>query len=107
MTATVLAVVAINTLLFLGLSVAKFVPWPDPVHPRALRERVLESDGGTDAPAAVSIRQGLLLRIAVAMHLVARSSSSHNDTARTRERAGATISWSLPPSRVVPGTTSS
>jgi hypothetical protein len=60
-----LTLVAINTLLFLGLSVAKFAPWPDPVHPRALRERALESDGG--APAAVSIRQGLLLRIAVAL----------------------------------------
>lgn len=86
-----LALVAINTLLFLGLSVTKFVPWPDPVHPRALRERALESDGCTDAPAAVSIRQGLLLRIAVAMHLIAPSSSSPNDTTRTRERAGATI----------------
>jgi hypothetical protein len=87
-----LALVAINTLLFLGLSVAKFVPWPDPVHPRALRERAFESDRSTDAPAAVSIRQHLLLKIAVAMHLVARSNSSHDDSARTRERAGATVS---------------
>ncbi len=37
MMAVLLTVVAMNTLLFLGLSVSKFAPWPKPVHPDMLR----------------------------------------------------------------------
>lgn len=74
---TILALVAINTLLFLGLSVSKVAPWPDPLHPRALRTRTRHSDdlaAGEAAPAArrISTRQGLLLALTVFLHRLGR-----------------------------------
>lgn len=62
---TLLTLVAINTLLFLGLSVAKVVPWPEPLHPRLLRrgERPLTTRTGTPAPR-LSPRQHILLGLA-------------------------------------------
>ena len=70
---TILTLVAINTLIFLGLSVSKVAPWPDPLHPRALRARTRHSDDLADgeAPRAVgriSMRQGLLLAVTVVLH---------------------------------------
>lgn len=78
--AALLTLVAVNTLLFLGLSVAKFAPWPEPVHPCTLRERAQESD--VSGPAAVSIRQDLLLRVTVAMHHARRTGASASHTTR-------------------------
>lgn len=67
-----LALVAINTLLFLGLSVSKIAPWPEPLHPHTLRERVRVDDQMTPQtggdPVKTSFRQGLLLYLVVALH---------------------------------------
>jgi hypothetical protein len=60
---TILGLVAMNTLLFLGLSVAKVIPWPDPVHPRALRPRM---QGAPSAPPPC-VRQRLLVRLTAAL----------------------------------------
>lgn len=75
--AAILALVAINTLLFLGLSVAKVAPWPDPLHPRALRARASHTgdpadENRTSAAGQLSIRQGLLLGIVVALQRLSR-----------------------------------
>lgn len=59
----ILALVAMNTLIFLGLSVAKIIPWPDPVHPAMLRPTE-HHEGGT-RPGAV--RQRLLLALTMAL----------------------------------------
>jgi hypothetical protein len=61
--AALLTLVALNTLLFLGLSVAKFAPWPDPVHPRTLRPAAR----GEAAPPPPCARQRVLLRLTAAM----------------------------------------
>ena len=57
------AFVAINTLVFLGLAVGKVVPWPQPVPPRLLRA-VATPGHGTDAGkphvARTLPQQGLL-----------------------------------------------
>jgi hypothetical protein len=72
-----LALVAINTLLFLGLSVSKIAPWPEPLHPQTLRERVCVDDRMTPqtggGPVRTSFRQGLLLYLVVALHRAFRS----------------------------------
>jgi hypothetical protein len=69
---TLLALVAINTLLFLGLSVSKIAPWPEPLHPQTLRERVRADDRVTSQaegdPVRTSFRQGFLLALVVALH---------------------------------------
>ena len=75
--ATILALVAINTLLFLGLSVAKVAPWPDPLHPRALRARARHADDLADGEALrdvgpISMRQGLLLDVTAVLHRLVR-----------------------------------
>ena len=61
--ASILALVAINTLLFLGLSVAKFTPWPDPLHPRWLRDS--RSEVAIHPPP--SPRQRMLLRLTLVL----------------------------------------
>ena len=38
--AVIMTFVAINTLMCLGLSMAKLIPWPHPLHPRILRTRL-------------------------------------------------------------------
>ncbi len=67
-----LALVAINTLLFLGLSVSKIAPWPEPLHPSTLRERLRVDDSMTPQaegdPVRTSLRQGLLLYLVLALH---------------------------------------
>ena len=73
----ILALVAINTLLFLGLSVAKVAPWPDSLHPRALRARARQTgdpadDDRTQAAGQLSIRQGFLLGLVVALQRLSR-----------------------------------
>lgn len=73
--AAILALVAINTLLFLGLSVSKVAPWPDPLHPRALRARAHKAHDPSagEVPRAASqtsMRQGLLLGLVVVLHRV-------------------------------------
>lgn len=74
---TILALVAINTLLFLGLSVSKVAPWPDPLHPRALSARARQVHDGSagQAPRAASqtsVRQELLLGLVVVLHRLVR-----------------------------------
>ncbi len=71
--ATVLALVAINTLLFLGLSVSKVAPWPDPLHPRSLRARAHRREGVTDewtprGDSPMPVRQRLLLGLVLVLH---------------------------------------
>lgn len=71
--ATVLALVAINTLLFLGLSVSKVAPWPDPLHPRSLRSRANRREGVTDkwtprGDSPLPVRQRLLLGLVLVLH---------------------------------------
>ena len=62
---TLLTLVAINTLLFLGLSVAKVVPWPEPLHPRLLRRGEKRLRAGPSTPAlSLSLRQRILLGLA-------------------------------------------
>lgn len=75
--AAILALVAINTLLFLGLSIAKVAPWPEPLHPHALRSRASQTvnpadENHTPAAGQLSIRQGFLLRLVVALHRLSR-----------------------------------
>lgn len=75
--AAILALVAINTLLFLGLSMAKVAPWPDPLHPRALRTRasnVVDSadETGPRAAAPMSLRQVILMSLVIALHRLSR-----------------------------------
>ena len=75
--AAILALVAINTLVFLGLSVAKVAPWPDPLHPRALRARAHQTgkpadENRTSAAGQLSIRQGFLLGLVVALQRLSR-----------------------------------
>ncbi len=76
--AALLGFVAINTLVFLGLSVAKVVPWPHPLHPHLLHSRVPTGPGvasaAQHAPAAsLSLRQNLLLLIVVLSARLIRS----------------------------------
>lgn len=64
----VLTVIAINTMLFLGLSVAKFAPWPEPVHPQMLRHHVKfhpfgDPDSHGEAVTRVSVRQWFLMAL--------------------------------------------
>lgn len=71
--ATILALVAINTLLFLGLSISKVAPWPEPLHPRSLSARVRWSDDLTDgitpgSQSRLQIRQRLLLGLVLGLH---------------------------------------
>ena len=71
--ATILALVAINTLLFLGLSVSKVAPWPEPLHPRSLSARVRRSGDLSDeitpgSQSRMPIRQRLLLGLVVGLH---------------------------------------
>lgn len=73
--AAILALVAINTLLFLGLSIAKVAPWPEPLHPRILRERVgrtasAELAGSHQSGTQTTVRQGLLLQLVTGLHRV-------------------------------------
>ena len=73
----ILSLVAINTLLFLGLSVAKVMPWPEPLHPRTLRARVRAdhpSHQGPRSPERGSLRQELLLSTVVALRRLGGSS---------------------------------
>lgn len=73
---TILALVAINTLLFLGLSVSKVAPWPEPLHPRTLRAVARQEGDRTDdeslAVERLSVRQGLLLSLVVTLHRLGR-----------------------------------
>lgn len=59
----ILGLVAINTLLFLGLSVAKVMPWPEPLHPRTLRTTM---QGAMVAPPR-SARQRLLMLLTLTL----------------------------------------
>ena len=73
----ILGLVAINTVLFLGLSIAKVAPWPEPLHPRALRARSDQAgdpadENRTSAAGQLSIRQGFLLGLVVALQRLDR-----------------------------------
>ena len=74
--AVLLTLIAMNTLLFLGLSVSKFAPWPNPVHPDMLRQygelTTAHQIQGDKAPGRqLSYAQRALL--ALTLHLPARS----------------------------------
>lgn len=73
---TILALVAINTMLFLGLSVSKMAPWPEPLHPSTLRAVASQEGDHTDdesrAVERLSVRQGLLLSLVVTLHRLGR-----------------------------------
>jgi hypothetical protein len=57
--AGLLSFVAINTLVFLGLAVAKAVPWPPPIPPHVLRAAV--SHGGDSAADHLTAPQRALI----------------------------------------------
>lgn len=42
--------VAFNTIIYLGLTLAKFVPWPSPVHPSQVRAALTHSPDEEDTP---------------------------------------------------------
>ena len=57
--AGLLSFVAINTLVFLGLAVAKAVPWPQPIPPSVLRDAV--NDGGDSSGERLTAPQRALI----------------------------------------------
>lgn len=61
--------VAINTLVFLGLALAKAVPWPEPIPPSVLRALTnrRRNDAGSGIPPVgnVTIPQKVLLALVV------------------------------------------
>lgn len=57
--AGLLSFVAINTLVFLGLAVAKVVPWPQPIPPHVLRAAV--SHGGASGGEHLTAPQRALI----------------------------------------------
>ena len=76
--AVLLTLIAMNTLLFLGLSVSKFAPWPNPVDPDMLRQHgglttahQIRGDKTTDRQ--LSHAQRALLALTISFHLPARS----------------------------------
>lgn len=65
-----LSLVAINTLLFLGLSVSKVAPWPEPLHPCILRDPGREVPGSPEVTGArhqACLRQQFLLGLVILM----------------------------------------
>jgi hypothetical protein len=106
-----LALVAINTLLFLGLSVSKIAPWPEPLHPQILRERVCMANRVTPqeggGPMRTSFRQGLLLYLVVALHRAFRSGRTADGVTGTHTPKGESDHRVITPApgRSVSGTT--
>ena len=71
------AFVAINTLVFLGLAVGKVVPWPQPVPPRLLRAVATpgrSADGSKPDVARTLPQRGLLSLVALLARRRARVS---------------------------------
>lgn len=96
-----LTVIAINTLLFLGLSVAKFVPWPEPVHPRMLRRHLrarvrVPRETRIDATTEPAVRQWLLIRLIVGLSCCGRSLAGLIYSQRLQREVNRGSSASLP-----------
>lgn len=61
--AGLLSFVAINTLVFLGLAVAKVVPWPQPIPPQVLRAKINHGDDSTGD--RITVPQRILIVLVV------------------------------------------
>lgn len=67
--------VALNTLVFLGMSLGKVIPWPQPLHPTAVRSwRPLTQQramaGGTEGKAAKhGIAHHFILALALGLNV--------------------------------------
>jgi len=73
-----MTLIAMNTLLFLGLSVSKFAPWPNPVHPDMLRQHdelttTRQIQGDKTSGGQLSHAQRALLALTIPFRLPARS----------------------------------
>ncbi len=83
MTLGLVTFVAINTLVFLGLAVAKVVPWPEPIPPRLLRAAAAPSTdggGGQHIPLSRSTtipQRGLLALVALLARVREAIMSTH------------------------------